>query len=304
MSTPITWPFVICAIILNLFLIYWFRYAYKSKKLSLESCKSGSTHETELYRMLGESRLISIRSLAIYRTIVATYTWYLIVHGILDSGFFKFRNFTVWNWIILVIFYTFISIMSWLYYFESVKQIYLTKCLIFKSKYFGYITWILYQINCSNVLYVDIIAWFLLFPFATKEQRNQSFLDWFSMNMHLTNLFVIYIDLFMNQIPVSIHFFVFNGIFSMLYLFFQWIFVQFNNNEYSYPFLDTTKLYYLSFYVGLFGIGIFFCFCSVQCTKFRNKRIPLELHVSQSELQSGQGSKQASLELIQDKFDA
>ena len=281
MTTAITWPFIVCICILTICLIGWLIYAHKKDKLTLEWCKSansGSTRETELWRVLSEPRLGSIRSVAVYRTVVTLFCWYLLLHAGFSRNFYNYRNFTVWNWVQLTAFYTLSSLMSWLHFLETHynHQMSLNWCGWIKSHAFVSVIWTLYQIQCANTLFVDIIAWCLLYPFATTEQRETYLLTWFSINMHTTNFIIIYTDLFTNQIPINIHYAALAQLFALIYVLFQWIWVQFDDNEFSYPFLDTRELYHLFFYCGLFGIGIFFFQCAVWFTNFRNRKFPLE----------------------------
>ena len=301
MEAAITWPFIVCVCTLVASLFIWLIYAHRNGKLSLESCKSGSTQETELWRVLAEARYGSIRFLAHYRTTVAVFCWYLLLHAGFTHNFYNYRHFTVWNWIQLTIFYTFSSLIGWFYHLEIDNQLCLNKCFWIKSNFFAQITWTLYQIQCANVLFVDVIVWCLLYPFATEEQKNTVLLTWFSINMHITNFVVIYIDLFINQIPINIHYAAFGEFFVVIYVLFQWIWVQDEDNEFSYPFLDTNTLYHLGFYFGLFAIGIFFFQCAVWCTKYRNYKFPLENMSSVMPNFEKGGSQQKSIEIVSDK---
>ena len=303
------WAFVGVVVFLLVGTVAWFVYCYHHSKLTLKASPPGSTDITELWKVLGSTRLVSIRTLAIYRTIAALFGWYLILHGIFYDGFYRFRNFTVWNWCLLILYFTLNSLLTWYNYFQS--NAIDCNCLsyLFNPKknennqnanifqiYYPFITWILYQINCANVIFIDVIVWCLLYPFATNEQRTELLLTWFSLHMHITNLILVYIDLFLNQIPTNFHFAVFEMVLLLVYIGYQFLWVHHFSYDFSYPFLETSQLYNIGFYFGMVFVNLFFWQCSVWITQYRNIKLPLAIA-------SPNNSRQTSIEIIDNQTD-
>lgn len=269
----ITVPFIVCILAVFVGSTLSLYYYQHTNRLSLEEACTKSCRESTLWKIFGRCsvQIIGTRGLAIYRTMAALFAWYLILRATFEDGFYRFRNLTVWNWCLLILYFTCSALLTWHNYcgwfsllFESTKSF---------RRHFAMVTWTIYQIECANVLFVDFVAWCILYPFAS-ESETELLLTSSALHMHFTNMLLLYIDVIINQLPINKHFSWFTIELLVIYVVFQWIWVQFGY-PYSYPFLDTSKIYNLGIYVGMCVLNLFMFRVAVWITQYRDEIVLL-----------------------------
>ena len=194
------------------------------------------------------------------------------------AGWTELKFFTVWNWIILTIYFFIVSFINlYTIYFTKYKSVNSNSNNVnstsddtanwnYDTKYIynlSIICLICYYIECACVLLVDIVVWGLGYPTMTPSEREINLYNYFSLSMHIVNIFVVYIDTLLNNVLLNnnIHCSIFATFACLFYVMFQWIYISyFNKNDWVYEILDTSMSYWnILWYFGIAALmPIFF----------------------------------------------
>ena len=189
---------------------------------------------------------VSPKTLAIYRAIIALYCFAFTLHWLALGYFSWLKYFTVWNWMILTLYFAVVGILGLHTLYSkktdsdtkrknqinagnSAKNISIAKnqpkwikLRIFAS--------ILLVIECVNVIIIDLIVWCLLVPFMDPKDH-YIFINYFSYVMHIANFFFVYFDFFANCLIFDDFVFAMPIVWmGLIYIAFIWIWVQFMQN--------------------------------------------------------------------------
>lgn len=187
----------------------------------------------ENYDPLMSSHVLSTKTLVIYRCIVSLFCLSVIFSF---SSFLWFVAFTVWNWVVVTIYFTITGGLGCYYlYHTSIhsnsnsnnngSDQELTLSQFDKLRYIAVIAIL---IECVNTLMVDIVVWCVLFPLSDSEDKLFYF-NFHPFVMHVLNFLFIYFDLYISNITLnSLHLSYPAFWVGLIYMAFQWIFVQFS----------------------------------------------------------------------------
>nr|XP_043606327.1 uncharacterized protein LOC122578431 [Erigeron canadensis] len=112
----------------------------------------------------------------------------------------------------------------------------------------GYFFQIVFQICAGAVGLTDSVFWFIIYPFLTPAEYNLSFLD---VSMHSVNAILLLGDLFLNRMWFPFFRLAYFGLWTCVFVIFQWIVHACVSMWWPYPFLDLSSPYAPIWYLGV-----------------------------------------------------
>lgn len=180
----------------------------------------------EDYDPLMSSHILSSKTLRIYRSFVS-----LFCIVITCFGFDYLFAYTNWNWILVTIYFTILSCLHWYYWYcpkknsDNVKQDTEIHVQLFPK--LRYIAVVAFLIECANTIIIVVVVWTVLVPLTPSKDIIPMWFNFIAFVLHSFNLIFIYFDMWINNIKFnSIHFAYPAFCLGVIYVTFQWIFVQ------------------------------------------------------------------------------
>jgi len=175
-----------------------------------------------------------------------------------------FSYYTIWNYILLTIFFMFASIMSFTRLTFG-KHKHEEEFMYSRSKlwFLGIVVWVLFEIAITLSVLVDTVLWGILYPYCV-HQKGTSFchgilLNFESINCHILNFVFIFIEFSFNHIVIVPAHVVFILYWAFSYMVFAWIYYG-QTGIWDYPFMKTQDTMSVVNYSGLLGLHIFYFF--------------------------------------------
>ncbi|KAJ0824934.1 hypothetical protein HanRHA438_Chr17g0797731 [Helianthus annuus] len=112
----------------------------------------------------------------------------------------------------------------------------------------GYFFQIVFQICSGAVGLTDSVFWFIIYPFLTPAEYSLSFLD---VTMHSVNAVLLLVDIFLNRLRFPFFRLAYFGLWTCVFVVFQWIVHAFVSMWWPYSFLDLSSPYAPIWYLGV-----------------------------------------------------
>mmetsp|Transcript_25321 Transcript_25321/g.28166 ORF Transcript_25321/g.28166 Transcript_25321/m.28166 type:complete len:245 (-) Transcript_25321:91-825(-) len=189
---------------------------------------------------------------------------FLIFKDLPDITWEIFSFFTVWNYIVLTIFFGIGSYLSMHRYFFSDDFLRQRETIGFVGKSFL----VLFQVCCVMSLLVDSVTWIILYPTFKGTEEEALLINFVSYNQHGTNFICLLIEFALNLMPVYAVHVSFALYWGVLYACFALLYKVFGG-DWRYPFLDTKSPFAVAWYVGISLFILAFWFMVYGASKFK-----------------------------------
>jgi len=244
----------------------WFRWYLVDKDAGFLGGGSGMFYNNPV-------RLLALRScLALYVVVVTVQS--------IVAGDYSFRFYTIWNYNLLMI----VQIMLLCHTIADLGGFKVPTTM-------ARISWILFQIEMTNVFLVDVVLWTILYPqaVAAGNASKADILNFDSINAHAVNLPIMLVQLFTGRMEMVPAHAVFVVGFALTYVMISWIRKASEPNyAWPYPFLNTwpePKPWTSGiWYFGLSVAHVLFFFLAYGLNKLKQKCIPKETDQGYCEL--------------------
>ncbi|KAM0026997.1 hypothetical protein Hdeb2414_s0020g00564481 [Helianthus debilis subsp. tardiflorus] len=114
----------------------------------------------------------------------------------------------------------------------------------------GYFFQIVFQICAGAVGLTDSVFWFIIYPFLTPADYTLHFFD---ISMHSVNAILLLVDIALNRLRFPFFRLAYFGLWTCIFVIFQWIYHACVSMWWPYPFLDLSSPYAPIWY---FGVGL------------------------------------------------
>ncbi|KAK9052738.1 hypothetical protein SSX86_029368 [Deinandra increscens subsp. villosa] len=105
-----------------------------------------------------------------------------------------------------------------------------------------------FQICSGAVGLTDSVFWFIIYPFLTPAEYSLNFLD---VTMHSVNAVLLLIDIFLNRLRFPFFRLAYFGLWTCIFVIFQWIVHACVSMWWPYSFLDLSSPYAPIWYLGV-----------------------------------------------------
>eukprot|EP00038_Savillea_parva_P028191 m.63701 g.63701 ORF g.63701 m.63701 type:complete len:278 (+) comp8173_c0_seq1:35-868(+) len=188
--------------------------------------------------MMHGSYVISTTSLGVYRMFVAVYTLGIIswnVHDSLERGGpgWDMRFYTAWNFLT-------VCILFWLLSLQHV--------FTYTPWWLSAFTWSLFQVELANCIFLDIVAWSILWP---QDPRYDMPFFFFVLNVHALNAVFLLIEVFLGQLRMVPGQTPFVFLYGCLYIICVWINYSETSDCVPYTFLEVSPPDSPAWYVAM-----------------------------------------------------
>ncbi|XP_071693944.1 uncharacterized protein [Rutidosis leptorrhynchoides] len=112
----------------------------------------------------------------------------------------------------------------------------------------GYFFQIVFQVCSGAVGLTDSVFWFIIYPFLTPPEYNLNFMD---VSMHSVNAILLLVDLILNRLRFPFFRLAYFGLWTLIYVIFQWVVHACVFMWWPYSFLDLSSPYAPIWYLGV-----------------------------------------------------
>eukprot|EP00039_Didymoeca_costata_P011309 m.158146 g.158146 ORF g.158146 m.158146 type:complete len:285 (+) comp15127_c1_seq2:110-964(+) len=196
-------------------------------------------------KALTESYFLPAWGLFVMRLVIFAFSFSVMVYNLAEFKEWNFTFYTVWNYTILITTFFLLTLESG-FYLHNARL----------PKFIGRAAWILFEIECANVILVDLVVWTVLYEAAGG---GNAFVDFTSLNVHAANFFLMMAELGMNRITIVRSHMCFLFTLVTIYALITWIRMNTGSlQEWPYFFMDTSAKAAIAWYIGLFIVHVLF----------------------------------------------